>query len=56
MINPNIFLALAFLFMAVFVIFYAFADYKLKNDMVELLEDMSNYLRNIELELKKKND
>lgn len=52
-INPNIFLASALLIMFIFVVFYAYGDYKTKNDMVELLEDINNYLRNIELELKK---
>ena len=53
MFNPNIFLALAMLFMSMFIIFYAYGDYKQKKNMVELLEDISNYLRNIALELKK---
>ena len=53
MINANIFLALALLFISAFIILYAYGDYKVKKDMVELLEDISNYLRNIELELKK---
>ena len=53
-VNPNIFLALALLFISAFIIFYAYGDYRVKKDMVELLEDISNYLRNIELELKKK--
>lgn len=52
-INPNVFLALALLFISAFIIFYAYGDYKVKKDMVELLEDISNYLRNIELELKR---
>ena len=52
-VNPNIFLALALLFISVFIIFYAYGDYKAKKDMVELLEDISNYLRNIEIDLKK---
>ena len=51
--NANIFLALALLLIFVFIIFYAYGDYKQKKDMLELLEDISNYLRNIELELKK---
>ena len=51
--NANIFLALALLFMSAFIIFYTFSDYRVKKDMVELLEDISNYLRNIGLELKK---
>ena len=53
LVNPNIFLALALLFISAFIIFYAYGDYQVKKDMVELLEDISNYLRNIELELKK---
>jgi len=52
-INPNIFLALALLLISAFIIFYAYGDYKAKKDMVELLEDITTYLRNIELELKK---
>lgn len=53
MVNPNIFLAIAFLLFAVFMIFYAYADYNARKDTIGLLEDISNYLRNIELELKK---
>ena len=53
MFNPNIFLALALLFISIFIIFYAYGDYKIKKDMNELLEDISDYLRNIELEIKK---
>ena len=53
MVNPNIFLGLALLCMSLFIIFYAYGDYKIKKDMVELLEDINNYLRKIELELKK---
>lgn len=53
MVNPNIFLAIALLLIAVFIIFYSYGDYKAKKDMIELLEDISNYLRNIEIELKK---
>ena len=53
MLNANIFLALALLLICMFIIFYAYGDYKQKKDMLELLEDISNYLRNIELELKK---
>jgi cell division protein FtsL len=52
-INPNIYLALAFLLFVIFMVFYAIADYNKRNEMVELLEEISNYLRNIELELKK---
>lgn len=53
MFNENIFLALAFLLFAVFIVFYAVADYNKRNEMIDLLEDISNYLRNIEIELKK---
>lgn len=53
LVNSNIFLALALFFLSAFIIFYAYGDYKAKKDMIELLEDISNYLRNIELELKK---
>ena len=52
-VNPNIFLALALLFISTFIIFYAYGDYRQKKDMVEILEEISSYLRNIEIELKK---
>ena len=53
MINPNIFLAIAFLLLVVFIIFYAIADYNKKEEIIEELEIISNYLRNIEIELKR---
>ena len=53
MINSNIFLALALLLIFAFIVLYAVADYRKRNEVVELLEEISNYLRNIELELKK---
>ena len=53
MINPSIFLVIAFFLLAAFITFYSIADYNKRNEMIELLEDMNNYLRNIELELKK---
>lgn len=53
MISPNIFLVLAFLLFAAFMVFYVVADYNQRKEVVELLEEISNYLRNIELEMKK---
>ena len=53
MVNADIFLGMAVILFAAFMIFYAADDYTKKKAMVELMEDTNNLLRNIMLELKK---